>query len=77
MEQPAPWLYSRTGSVSELSLQAGVAPQDWAYGLRNPWRFSFDPLNDDLYIADVGQNCWEEVNYVPGTSTGGDNYGLC
>src|SRR5919204_625967 len=35
------------------------------YGLRNPWRFSFDPANGDLYIADVGQGAWEEVNYRP------------
>ena len=47
----------------------------WALGLRNPWRFSFDSQNGDLFIADVGQNLWEEVNYVSGESTGGENYG--
>lgn len=47
----------------------------WAYGLRNPWRFSFDRINGDLYIADVGQNSWEEVNYQPAGSLGGQNYG--
>jgi len=47
----------------------------WAKGLRNPWRFSFDRANDDLYIADVGQNAWEEIHYRPGSSTGGENYG--
>jgi hypothetical protein len=47
----------------------------WAMGLRNPWRFSFDRLNGDLYIADVGQNQWEEINFQPATSTGGENYG--
>jgi len=47
----------------------------WAKGLRNPWRFSFDRANGDLYVADVGQNVWEELNWVPGSSTGGENYG--
>ena len=44
------------------------------FGLRNPWRFSFDAINSDLYIADVGQNIWEEINFVPDGSTG-VNYG--
>lgn len=47
----------------------------WAYGCRNPWRFCFDPVNNDLYIGDVGQNKWEEIHWVPGTSKGGENYG--
>lgn len=47
----------------------------WAYGCRNPWRFCFDPANGDLYIGDVGQNKWEEIHWVPGTSEGGENYG--
>lgn len=47
----------------------------WAFGLRNPWRFSFDRANGDLYIADVGQNAYEEVNHQPATSAGGENYG--
>ena len=47
----------------------------WAKGLRNPWRFSFDRGNGDLYIGDVGQNEWEEIDWVPSTSTGGENYG--
>ena len=47
----------------------------WSYGLRNPWRPSFDRLTGDLIIADVGQNVIEEVNFQPATSTGGENYG--
>ncbi len=47
----------------------------WAYGLRNPWKFSFDSENDDLWIADVGQNEIEEINRVSTASIGGENYG--
>ncbi|MCL5996731.1 MAG: PQQ-dependent sugar dehydrogenase [Chloroflexi bacterium] len=47
----------------------------WAYGLRNPWRFSFDRATGDLYIADVGQNKYEEIDFQPAGSTGGENYG--
>ncbi len=46
----------------------------WAYGLRNPWRFSFDRQTGELYTADVGQNAWEEVDVQP-AGTGGLNYG--
>jgi glucose/arabinose dehydrogenase len=53
----------------------GVRPEIWAYGLRNPWRFSFDRTLGDLFIADVGQNAWEEVDLQPATSIGGENYG--
>lgn len=47
----------------------------WALGFRNPWRFSFDRLNGDLYIADVGQGSREEISFQPGNSQGGENYG--
>jgi glucose/arabinose dehydrogenase len=50
-------------------------PEIWAYGLRNPWRFSFDRRTGDLYIADVGQNMWEEINFQAAGSHGGVNYG--
>ena len=47
----------------------------WAIGFRNPWRFSFDRLTGDLFIADVGQNEWEEVSWEAAGSPGGLNYG--
>ena len=47
----------------------------WAYGLRNPWRFRFDPATGDLYIADVGQSAWEEIDYLPAGAPGGANFG--
>lgn len=50
-------------------------PEIWATGLRNPWRFSFDRETGDLWIADVGQNRAEEINFQPRASTGGENYG--
>lgn len=54
--------------------RAGYRPEIWALGLRNPWRYSFDPATGALYIADVGQYLWEEVNVEP-RGTGGQNYG--
>ncbi len=53
----------------------GGAPEVWAYGLRNPWRFSFDRATHDLYIGDVGQSLWEEVDFQAAGSAGGRNYG--
>ncbi len=54
---------------------AGAAPEIWAVGMRNPWRFSFDRITGDLWIADVGQGDWEEVDFQPAGSPGGINYG--
>jgi uncharacterized protein (TIGR03437 family) len=50
-------------------------PEIWAYGLRNPWRFSFDRQTGDMFIGDVGQNAVEEINFQPASSGGGENYG--
>lgn len=54
--------------------RAGARGEIWAYGLRNPWRFSFDAATNRLYLADVGQSAWEEVDVVP-ANEGGQNYG--
>jgi glucose/arabinose dehydrogenase len=53
----------------------GVIDEIWAYGVRNPWRFSFDRQTGDLFIADVGQGAREEIDFQAVTSAGGENYG--
>lgn len=55
--------------------RGGGRPEVWDYGLRNAWRFSFDRKTGDLWIADVGQNRYEEVNFEPAGGDGGLNYG--
>jgi glucose/arabinose dehydrogenase len=54
---------------------AGAKPEIWAFGLRNPWRCSFDRKTFDLYIGDVGQDKFEEINFQSANSKGGENYG--
>jgi glucose/arabinose dehydrogenase len=53
----------------------GARPEIWAYGLRNPWRFSFDRGTGQLFIGDVGQSSFEEVDFQLANSLGGENYG--
>ena len=53
----------------------GTCDEIWAIGTRNPWHSSFDRLTGDFYIADVGQNNWEEVDFQPAGASGGTNYG--
>jgi glucose/arabinose dehydrogenase len=54
---------------------SSVRNEIWAIGLRNPWRFSFDRQTGDLFLADVGQSLWEEINFQAAGSKGGENYG--
>jgi glucose/arabinose dehydrogenase len=54
--------------------RGGARPEIWAYGLRNPWRFSFDPARGDIWIGDVGQNAWEEIDVMP-AGRAGMNFG--
>ncbi|MBI2421904.1 MAG: PQQ-dependent sugar dehydrogenase [Candidatus Hydrogenedentes bacterium] len=81
---------SRLGKILRIDVDSGApyVPADnpfvgmvdheeliWAYGLRNPWRFSFDRMTGDMFIGDVGQNTWEELDFLPADSTGGENLG--
>lgn len=54
---------------------SNILDEIWALGMRNPWKFSFDRETNDLWIADVGQNAFEEINLQPANSEGGENYG--
>ncbi len=69
--------YGSGYSVPADNPNVGGAGRDeiWAKGLRNPWVFSFDSATGDMYIADVGQNVYEEVDVQPAASDGGENYG--
>jgi glucose/arabinose dehydrogenase len=67
---------SRLGKLLRIDVEASPPTiETWAKGLRNPWRFSFDRLMGDLYIADVGQYAFEEVDYAPAPIRPGRNYG--
>ncbi len=55
--------------------QSDTLPEIWALGVRNPWKFSFDRSTGDMWMGDVGQNLWEEINFEPGSSAGGYNWG--
>ena len=78
-------LQTLLGKILRIDVNSGspyAIPSDnpfgneiYFYGLRNPWRFSFDKLTNDLYIGDVGQNKWEEIDYVPAGSKSGLNFG--
>ena len=75
-EDRAQNLGSRLGKLLAINVdRRAPRPQIAGYGLRNPWRFSFDRQTRDLYIGDVGQNSWEEVDFTPRRSSGIENYG--
>ncbi|MBI4908206.1 MAG: PQQ-dependent sugar dehydrogenase [Acidobacteria bacterium] len=61
--------------VDFAKIRMRVRPEIWSYGVRNPYEFSFDPKTGDMFVADVGQNHWEEILYQPKESKGGENYG--
>jgi len=69
---------ARNYAIPATNPFAGATPgadEIWAYGFRNPWRLSFDRLTGDLFIADVGQLDWEEIDRQPAADAGGENYG--
>lgn len=70
VDVPAPYIPADNPFIDN----SAVLDEIWAYGVRNPWKFSFDSETGDLWIADVGQNAWEEINKEPSTAAG-LNYG--
>ena len=62
-------------ATNPFTQTAGYRGEIWALGVRNPWRFSFDRQTGDLYVGEVGQDAWEEVDFQPASSIGGENYG--
>jgi glucose/arabinose dehydrogenase len=73
-ETGRPFTYTSPASNPFIAT-AGFRPEIWALGVRNPWRFSFDRATFDLFVADVGQGSWEEIDFQPASSRGGENYG--
>lgn len=65
----------RIPTTNPFRNQVGRRPEIWTYGMRNPWRFSFDTATGDLWIGDVGQNKWEEIDRMPSGARGGWNFG--
>jgi glucose/arabinose dehydrogenase len=73
-ETGRPYTYT-TPTTNPFLASIGFRPEIWALGVRNPWRFSFDRSTADLFIADVGQGSFEEIDFQPAASRGGENYG--
>jgi glucose/arabinose dehydrogenase len=74
-ENRAQDLSEQLGKLLSTDVDHGTAWRIEGYGLRNPWRFSFDRETGDLWIGDVGQGSWEEIDYTPRESPGIENYG--
>jgi hypothetical protein len=68
-------LDSMLGKILRVNARSGAAPEIWALGLRNPWRFSFDRATGDVIIGDVGGSINEEIDFAPAGTPAGRNYG--
>jgi glucose/arabinose dehydrogenase len=70
IEHPRSTNIAQTGAY-----RPAAAPEIYYFGLRNPWQFHFDSATGDMYLTDVGQVAWEEINFIPAGSPGGLNFG--